>query len=181
MPNQRLIGHEEIRYVNNSPDKLTYLWLHLEPNRRTPESHSNMSRTAPNMDTLSLRRMTSEWQKDQFDGSCKIENVRLADGTPLKWTVVGTTMRIDLPKPLAPVNHARSMSGGSGPGGRAPQWLDFELDWSYEINNVSKVPSVSISVRHSPRINYCRGRRMKLTHGPSKRTAEHAPGRGIGA
>ncbi len=139
LPNQRLIGHEEIRYVNNSPDNLTYLWLHLEPNRRTPESHSNLSRTAPDMETLSLRRMTSEWQKDQFDGSCKIENVRLADGTPLKWTVVGTTMRIDLPKPLAPVNHARSLNGGSGPGGRAPQWMDFELDWSYEINNVSKV------------------------------------------
>ncbi len=43
--NSRLIGHERIRYYNNSPHVLEYLWLHLEPNRRTPESHSTLTRT----------------------------------------------------------------------------------------------------------------------------------------
>jgi hypothetical protein len=136
--NSRLIGHERIRYVNASPDRLDYLWLHLEPNRRTPESHSNMSRTA-RPGNPRLWEMQSVWNQEQFDGSCKIENVRLADGTPLQWTVVGTTMRIDLPRPLMPVNPARSLNGSSGPGGSPPQWLEFELDWSYEINDIKKV------------------------------------------
>lgn len=136
--NSRLIGHERIRYYNGSNDTLEYLWLHLEPNRRSPESHSNLSRTVRG-NNPNLWEMTTAWNQDQFDGSCKVENVRLADGTPLKWSVVGTTMRIELPKPLAPINRARSLGGSSGPGGQPPQWLDFELDWSYQINDISKV------------------------------------------
>ncbi len=65
--------------------------------------------------------------------------MQLSDGTPLKWTIVGTTMRIELPKPLAPINPARGIGGSSGPGGRPPQWLEFELDWSYEINDIRRV------------------------------------------
>mgnify|MGYP003981731047 CR=1 FL=1 len=63
---------------------------------------------------------------------------------------------------------------------QAARDLDIPAELIYRWKKQAD-PSVSISVRHSPRINYCRGRRMKLTHGPSKRTAEHAPGRGIGA
>lgn len=141
--NSRLIGHERVTYVNGSPDELEYLWLHLEPNRRTPESHSNLSRTVRQGDPR-LWELQSAWNQDQFDGSCKIDNVRLADGTPLQWTVVGTTMRIELPQALAPAR-ATSMPGsgfGNPPGpGRyqKPSWVEFELDWSYEINDIRKV------------------------------------------
>ena len=38
--NQRLIGSETITYTNNSPDRLDYIWLQLDQNRRALTSDS---------------------------------------------------------------------------------------------------------------------------------------------
>src|SRR5438034_8056345 len=39
--NQRLSGVETITYFNNSPDKLTYLWLQLDENEHNSERNAN--------------------------------------------------------------------------------------------------------------------------------------------
>ena len=47
---QHLRGSEKITYHNNSPDALEYLWLQLDGNIYSPDSHSVRSSLAPDLD-----------------------------------------------------------------------------------------------------------------------------------
>ena len=120
---QRIVGHERVRYENNSPDTLTYLWLQLDANLYSPDSDRARAASAPGFDRVTYRSFRRLLEGLSFDGSVKLAKVTDKRGRDLPYTVVGTMMRIDLPKPLKP--------------GKA---FTFEVDWSYAINDSSKVP-----------------------------------------
>ncbi|MFN8650698.1 MAG: M1 family metallopeptidase [Gemmatimonadales bacterium] len=109
--NQELVGRETIHYVNHSPDRLPYLWLHMEQNICEPGSVTNQ------LDQPPLVFLGSA-----FDFSCKggrggITLEKLTHlGKPLSHTVYGTTMRVDLPTPLA--------AGAS---------IDLDLAWRFVV------------------------------------------------
>lgn len=108
---QELVGRETIHYVNRSPDRLPYLWLHLEQNICEPGSVTNQLDQPPLVFLGSV-----------FDFSCKggrggLTLERLTHlGRPLAHTIYGTTMRVELPAPLAP--------GGT---------IDLELAWRFVV------------------------------------------------
>ena len=127
-PARRLTASSRITYTNNSPDTLRYLWLQLDQNRYREDSIAEMTRTfaakpqgsmnlrnaaKPQIRIRSLRRMQS-----QADMEYGYDITRVADtrGNALEHTIVGTLMRIDLPRPLAP--------------GRS---TGFEIDWAYNL------------------------------------------------
>lgn len=119
---QTLTGTERIRYQNNSPDALTYLWVSLDANIFAPTSHAVTSSLAPNLDSTTFRSMTSLLERQTFDGSTEITAVQTIEGDDLPHTINDTMMRIDLPAPLA--------AGSS---------IEFSIAWNYAINDSSKV------------------------------------------
>jgi hypothetical protein len=56
--------------------------------------------------------------KDPFDGGFNIEEVKDANGSPLKYTINSTMMRIELPQPL-----------------KSGEKTSFSIKWWYNINN----------------------------------------------
>ncbi len=111
-----LYGEETVTYYNNSPDKLNYIWLQLDQNRRAKDSDTYKI-SESDLDeriTYDGLKNLSPW----FDGGFKLDTVTDTRGKPLKYTVNKTMMRIDLPSPLVP--------GGA---------FSFKIDWHYLINN----------------------------------------------
>ena len=98
-----LSAKQQIRYTNNSPDRLAYLWLQLDQNRFAENSLDRRSRTASSQqDRISFDRMRAEQSfADTAHGYSGL-TVTNSAGKPLPFTVIDTMMRIDLPKPLAP-------------------------------------------------------------------------------
>lgn len=98
-----LSAKQQIRYTNNSPDRLAYLWLQLDQNRFAENSLDRRSRTASSQqDRISFDRMRAEQSfADTVHGYSGL-TVTNSAGKPLPFTVIDTMMRIDLPKPLAP-------------------------------------------------------------------------------
>ncbi|MFT5288153.1 MAG: hypothetical protein ACI8QS_000314 [Planctomycetota bacterium] len=115
---KRLTGSEEIRYQNNSPDTLKYLWVQVDANIYGPDSHAVLSGLAPSMDSMSFDRMRSTLARQRWDGAAEISRVVDQTGAELKHTIVDTMMRIDLPRPL-----------------KSGQDFSFGIDWTYEIND----------------------------------------------
>ena len=114
---RRLSASQTISYANNSPDTLKYLWLQLDQNKHRPDSMAQKTLTFGGIGNRSpstraaadglpagvtfaeLRRQ--QWLADHEVGYT-ISNVKDALGNALKVTIVGTNMRLDLAKPLAP-------------------------------------------------------------------------------
>ena len=117
--NQKLIGHEDIIYYNESPDDLKYLWLQLDQNVRAKDSHSYDVRENSLNEKMSFTQI--ENMEPMFDGGFKIESVKQKNGTKLNYTINKTMMRIDLPQNLKP-----------------NQKFEFSIDWWYNINNTAK-------------------------------------------
>lgn len=116
---QTIDGSERITYHNNSPDTLRYLWLLVEPNLYGPDAHAVATSLAPNLSSgMSFDAMHALLERERFDGGAKITNVQTLSGEALEHTVVNTTMRVDLPEPLAP-----------------GKTFQFSLDWEYRIND----------------------------------------------
>ncbi|GGZ71397.1 M1 family metallopeptidase [Paraglaciecola chathamensis] len=128
---RRLEATESITYTNNSPDTLRYLWLQLDQNKFKNDSMSAMTTTFGGIGArgpatkgatsgkpaqLSLAAL----RRDQFVADHElgydIKKVVDATGSKLHHVIVGTNMRIDLPKPLAP--------------GKS---VDFAIDFAYNI------------------------------------------------
>jgi len=109
--NQRLSATEIIRYQNNSPDTLTYLWFQLDQNRFRSDSIAEMSGTfngsSPDADSndparISLGQLRAlQYQSDANLGH-QINAVSDSRENALAHTVVGTLMRVDLLEPLRP-------------------------------------------------------------------------------
>jgi hypothetical protein len=129
--NRRITARETVTYYNNSPDALSYLWLQLDQNIFARESEANLTREAPTFTPsptpgeeyteshrvpyTTLDRLLTQ---ETFEGGHRVTAVRDARGNPLRFTVVKTMMRVDLPAPLAP-----------------GQNTTFAVDWNYNIND----------------------------------------------
>ncbi len=107
----QLRGRETIHYVNRSPDPLPYLWLFVEQNICAPGSVTNQLDQPP----LVFLGSTFDFSCKGFDGGLTLDHVRLGLRN-LVPTVTGTTMRIDLPRPLAP-----------------GQSLDLDIGWHFTV------------------------------------------------
>jgi hypothetical protein len=90
-------GREVISYHNRSPDALPYLWMHLEQNMCAPGSVTSQLDQPP----LVFLGSTFDFSCQGFAGGFVLDTVLVA-GSPVTPVVYGTTMRLDLPAPLAP-------------------------------------------------------------------------------
>lgn len=122
---QSISGFETIRYRNQSPHALRYLWVQVDPNLFSPTSDANRTRTGRMMSPgrISTFELDAIRERQTFDGGCKIESVVDAQDRPLNSFVVDTMMRVDLPQTL--------LSG---------EEFVFKIRWSYKINNAKILP-----------------------------------------
>ncbi|AKK74902.1 peptidase M1 [Chryseobacterium gallinarum] len=88
---KEIAGTAEITYTNNSPDKLSFLWLQLDQNLFANDSRGNA--------VVPLSGSRNGAHGEQLQGGYTIKSVRL-DGKEVKYTVTDTRMQIDLPKEL---------------------------------------------------------------------------------
>lgn len=118
-PNLSVIGTETVTYYNNAPESLTYLWLQLDENQHDPNNEVNYfdenKITAP-LTPQSFK--TLETRKNLAELGTKIDAVTDAAGKPLKYTINGSMMRIDLPNAL-----------------RSKSSLKFVIKWHYKMIN----------------------------------------------
>ena len=112
---QKITGTETIIYHNNSQDKLGYLRLQLDQNKRAQSSDSYKIQTGgiKSLNTRSIKNMEPE-----FEGGFNITSVTKKDGSKQAYTIHKTMMRINLDKPLLPGTN-----------------FTFNVDWWYNINN----------------------------------------------
>jgi hypothetical protein len=87
---QRVAGSVTIRYTNNSPDTLRFVWLQLDQNLYRPGSKGSM-----------LFPADSRWGVRGFEGGFDIDGLQV-NGRPAAMHVDDTMGRIDLEQPLAP-------------------------------------------------------------------------------
>ena len=112
---RRITGSEKITYKNNSPYRLKYLWVQLDQNRFKDDSIANMASNfggigrrgpvntvgdATKPTKLNLNELRAMHFKADNELGYEISAVKDSKGKKLSFTVVGTQMRIDLPKPL---------------------------------------------------------------------------------
>ena len=112
---QKITGSETIKYHNNSPDKLEYLWIQLDQNKRAQNSDSYKIQTG-NIKSINSRSILN--MDPEFEGGFNIMKVLNKDGNPLSYTIHQTMMRINLDKPL-----------------KSKESFEFTIDWWYNINN----------------------------------------------
>ncbi len=101
-PNRREItGTQRIRYHNNSPDELRYLWLQLDQNRFKWDSLGERAEPAPDLSgPQGIGFLRQAVEKSEWEGGYRDIVVTTTNGKPLATTIVDTMMRVDLPEPL---------------------------------------------------------------------------------
>lgn len=109
-------GSETVRYVNNSPDALPYLWLLLDQNQYKRASIDAMTETVSG-DKISLAEVRRLKRLKDWEGGFTITAVRDASGKALPFTVVDSLLRIDLAQAVAP-------NGGE---------TSFSIEWSFPM------------------------------------------------
>jgi hypothetical protein len=122
---QRLDGSETVTYYNNSPSTLTYLWLQLDENEHSKTNtkhHMNTSSMGKVMNEGSLKNLEATDYLDKY--GVKIKKVTDAKGAAMKYTIVESMMRIELPQ-------------GLKPNGKTT----FNIDWSYHLIDKFSTPS----------------------------------------
>ena len=112
---QMITGSETIKYHNNSPDKLEYLWIQLDQNKRAQNSDSYKIQTGGvnSLNSRSIKNMNPD-----FKGGFNITSVTNIDRSALSYTIHQTMMRINLPQPL-----------------NSKETFELNIDWWYNINN----------------------------------------------
>jgi hypothetical protein len=125
--NQSIAASQTIRYANNSPDTLRYIWIQLDQNRFRADSAARLTETASKasgeekdredgQDMLTYSELARQQRFADVEHGFVIQRVADGRGRDLSYTIVDTMMRIDLPQPL-------------GPGERTA----FSIDWSFNI------------------------------------------------
>jgi len=112
-----LTGSETITYTNNSPDKLSYLWLQLDQNKRAKDSETPLIQGSTMNPYFTPEEFTAKYLQEPFDGGFNITSVTNSAGQKMEYTINRTMMRIELPQPLQP-------------GAK----MSFNIDWWYKIN-----------------------------------------------
>lgn len=121
---QRIVGWEEVKYFNNSPDPLSYLWVQLDMNMFKDNSINALSKTGGIRERMSSRQLNGLQSANSVFGDVddsreqgyKIDYVKDLSGKEIRHTVNGTMMRLDLPKPL-----------------KTGETTSFEISWSYNV------------------------------------------------
>ncbi|HVE36320.1 MAG TPA: M1 family metallopeptidase [Gemmatimonadaceae bacterium] len=106
-----LRGDETIHYVNRSPDSLPYLWLFVEQNLCEPNSVTNQLNQPP----LVFLGSSFDFSCGSYQGAPRLESMTIA-GKEVKRTRYGTTLRVDLERPI-------------GPGG----FVDLRAQWHFIV------------------------------------------------
>jgi hypothetical protein len=120
-----LSGKESVKYYNNSPQNLRYLWLQLDENEHAATNDLHHAHPHNIKETMNERamRMLQAWT-EFTDYGHRIQSVKDAKGAPLRYFIDNTVMRIELPQALAP-----------------GQQFEFSIEWSYvlidRINNIT--------------------------------------------
>ncbi|PXW78405.1 aminopeptidase N [Blastomonas natatoria] len=109
-------GSQTVRYVNNSPDALPYLWLLLDQNDYKRDSIAAMTETVSG-DKISLAEVRRIKRMQEWEGGFTISAVRDASGRALPFTVVDSLLRIDLGQAVA-------ANGGE---------TSFSIEWSFPM------------------------------------------------
>lgn len=98
--NNEIIGSEILTYTNNSPDKMSFLWLMLDQNICKPDS-----RGLAIVNIVGSRYGTGG---EKFDGGFKIRSVKIISTSKgktilkeAKYLIEDTRMQVDLPSELA--------------------------------------------------------------------------------
>ncbi|AEP31682.1 M1 family metallopeptidase [Brumicola nitratireducens] len=114
---RRLSASQVITYKNNSPDTLKYLWIQLDQNKYRADSMSALTNTFGGIGNrgpatqsadgdsparLSLSALRSQQFVEDTELGYDLQKVTDSKGNALKYVVVGTLMRVDLPTPLKP-------------------------------------------------------------------------------
>jgi hypothetical protein len=86
----QITGSVQIRYTNNSPDTLRYVWIQMD---------QNLSRTGSK--GSALFPADSRWGVRGFQGGYDLADVRV-NGTVVQPRINDTMMRLELPSPLMP-------------------------------------------------------------------------------
>ena len=105
---ETLRGSERITYRNNAPESLPHLWMHVEQNICAKESLTNQLNQPP----LVFLSTAFDFSCQGFDGGLVLESVKV-NGTDAKYLVTGTTMRVDLARPLPRAARSASTSCGA--------------------------------------------------------------------
>ena len=108
---KQIQGRETIHYTNNSPGSLTYLLMFVEQNICTPTSVTEQLDQPP----LVFLGSTFDFSCKGFDGGVTLERVSIGERA-LRPTVYGTTMRLDLPRPVP--------AGGT---------VDLQVAWHFPV------------------------------------------------
>ena len=116
--NQSITGSETIKYYNNSPDVLTYLWLQVDQNINAKDNNTQKTKITVVKDSVDTKSMAQNLGLFDFDGGFKIKAVKDGSGKALVYKVNYTMMRVDLLQPLLPGKQ-----------------FSFSVDWSFNINN----------------------------------------------
>ncbi|OAD92205.1 aminopeptidase [Aequorivita soesokkakensis] len=116
--NKKLTGTETITYSNNSPDKLEFLWVQLDQNKRAKDSKSPLIEPSDAQPANMAGSFIQNYMGNEFDGGFNILEVKDAKGNPLKYTINQTMMRVDMPKNLMP-----------------GEKFVFSIKWWYNIND----------------------------------------------
>ena len=86
----QLTGSVQIRYTNNSPDTLRYVWVQVDQNLYRTGSKGS-----------ALFPADSRWGVRGFQGGYDLTDVQV-NGTSVRPRINDTMMRLDLPTPLTP-------------------------------------------------------------------------------
>ena len=94
-----VIGKEIIKYTNNSPDEMDFLWLQMDQNLFMDDSRGNA--------IIPLRGSRNGSKGQKLDGGFKISAVQIISGKgrdrsiiDAEYEVYDTRMKVNLPKPL---------------------------------------------------------------------------------
>ncbi len=114
-----LYGNETITYINNSPDKLSYLWLQLDENIHQPNADNNFFDNNKVSQPFEESAIKSIDVKEKLKGmGMQILSVTDELGKPLKFTINQTMMRVDLPNAL-----------------NTKAKIKFKVKWQFKITN----------------------------------------------
>jgi hypothetical protein len=112
---QQVTGSETIKYYNNSPETLTYLWLQLDQNLLQTDGIKDKTTTNQVKDSVPTRQFARAVHGYDYEGGYKIKSVKdAATGKDLSHTINFTMMRVDLPAPM-----------------KSGDTYSFSVEWTY--------------------------------------------------
>ncbi len=99
--NNKITGSATVTYTNNSPDKISFLWMNLDQNLFKKDSRGNT--------IIPLNGSRNGAKGQQFEGGFQIKSVKILASNngkyaeiDLKYEIIDTRMQVFLPKEMSP-------------------------------------------------------------------------------